>query len=224
MHSIYNSLNYWEKKFRANKTIKAKIFNDEELTHKTVYLHYVVFNRKSGIESVWMPLPNVTSLLGFIQYCFLPEAFYKWFEGKDSVVKKIPDLSVDTIVSLAASSGKVDKDEIQQMKKQVAEIKAMWKLPSKDLMRKIKVFAKEFNRKWIGNNSEFLYLNVYKNSEELGNFVVNTNIQTDFSKSFEEKIGLSESEWLDLCKNPLKDKSTQEKFKNILYKHLSDVV
>lgn len=224
VRSAYNSIEYWEKVFRNNNTIKSKIFIDEEITEKTVYLHYVIFNRKSGIESVWLPMPSVTMLVGFIQYCFLPEAFYKWSEGKSSVATKIPSLSVDNIVALGAANGKLDKREIQDMRKQIAHIRNMWRLPSHDLIGKLKSFSREFNRVWIGDSTEFLYLNVFKNAEELGSFILNTNIQTDFEKRFEEKIGLTEQQWINLCKNASKDQEAQIKFKEILSKHLSEVI
>lgn len=224
MRSIYNSVEYWEERIIKNKTVKSKIFIDEEITEKTVYIHSVIFTRKSGIESSWIPIPNVRILLGFIQYCFLPEAFYKWSEGKDNIVTKIPSLSVESIVRLGISNGKINVDEAKEIKRQIASIKNMWKLPSKDLTKKLKDFSRDFNRTWIGDSTEFLYLNIFKNSEELAEFILNTNIQTDFQKNFEEKIKLSEQQWINLCKDVSKNKDLQVKFKEILSKHLSEII
>lgn len=224
MRSIYNSVEYWEDRVRKNKTVKSRIFIDEEITEKTVYIHSVIFTRSSGIESIWIPLPNVRSLLGYIQYCFLSEAFYKWSEGKKNTVTKIPSLSVDSIIALGISNGKINVDEVKDMKRQIADIKNMWKLPSKDLIKKLKEFSRDFNRTWIGDSTEFLYLNIFKNSEELAEFILNTNVQTNCEKSFEERIQLSEQQWINLCKDVSKNKEVQVQFKEILSKHLSEII
>lgn len=224
MRSIYNSVEYWEESVRKNKTVKTKMFIDEEITEKTVYMHSIIFTRKSGIESSWIPIPNVRILLGFIQYCFLQEAFYKWSEGKDNIVTKIPSLSVESIVRLGIANGKINVDEAKEMKRQISNIKNMWKLPSKDLMKKLKDFSRDFNRAWIGDSTEFLYFNIFKNSEELAEFILNTNIQTNGQKSFEEKIKLSEQQWINLCKNVVGNKDLQVQFKEILSKHLAEII
>lgn len=224
MRATSNSADYWEKIIRNNKTIKTKMFIDEPITEKTVYIHYVIFNKKSGIESVWTPIPKARMLLGFIQYCFLPEAYYRWIEGKENKITNIPSLSVENVLSMGIKNEKLDKIEIQHMRSQINSIKKMWNMPSSDLIKNIKKFSREFNRAWLGNSTEFLYLNVYNNAEELGQFVLSTNEQTDYKKDFEEKIGLSAEQWLELCKNAHKDKEAEAIFKSILFKQLTEVI
>ena len=86
MISKYNSADYWSKIIEKNKTYKGKIFLEEPITEKTVYIHTIVFNKESGLENVWAPIPNLKMLLGYIQYCFLPVAYQKWFDGREGKI------------------------------------------------------------------------------------------------------------------------------------------
>lgn len=220
----YNSFDYWNKIINQNKTLKSRTFEDEPITDKTVYLHYVIFNRKAGIESVWMPIPSARMLLGYIQYCFMPEAFYKWIEGRDKIVVTIPSMTVDEIIIRAKKSGKLTKMEVANMEKHILLIKHMWDFPSNKLMTELKKFGREFNKTWFGDSAGFLYINVFGNAVELGDFIARTNQQTDFNRTFEEKIGMNEREWLKLCSEINKDKEKAEKFKIILTRELSEIV
>ncbi|GIM28544.1 hypothetical protein CPJCM30710_12100 [Clostridium polyendosporum] len=224
MIMTYNSFDYWNKIVNLNKTLKSRIFESEPITDKTVYLHYVIFNKRSGVESVWTPIPNARMLLGYIQYCFMPEAFYKWIEGRDKVVTIIPHMTVDEIILRAKKCGKLTKKEVSDVEKQISLIKNMWDFPSNKLMTELKKFGREFNKTWYGDSAGFLYINVFGNAVELGEFIANTNRQTSFDTTFEEKIGMSEEEWLKLCSEINKDKEKAEKFKRILIRELSEIV
>lgn len=224
MINNYDSIDFWEGVVNVNKTHKSRMFEGEAITEKTVYLHYVIFNRKSGIESIWIPIPSAKMLLGYIQYCFLPEAFYKWIEGGDKVISVIPTKTVEAIILDAEKNNNVSREEINNMKKQLAFVKKLWNVSNAKLITELKSFIKTFNKAWLGDSTKFIYINVFSNASELGEFVVRTNTQTDFSKTFEDKIGLSEEEWMKLCKQVCKDKKAAERFKIILTRELTEVV
>ncbi|QAA30962.1 hypothetical protein [Clostridium manihotivorum] len=220
----YNSIDYWDKLIRSNKTLKSRIFEDEPITEKTVYMHYVIFTRKSGIQSVWTPIPKVKMLLGYIQYCLLPEAFYKWIEGKYKNISEFSQLNVMKIISEGLVSGKLTKEEANVMKKQVEFVRSLWDVPSANIMKELKKFAREFNMSWLGDIDTFLYMKVFASAAELGEFVINTNLQTDSEDDFEKKIGMDEASWLRLCDEVHKDNEKAEKFKLILTRDLTEIV
>ncbi|MEF9990432.1 MAG: hypothetical protein RR716_07995, partial [Christensenellaceae bacterium] len=85
-------------------------------------------------------------------------------------------------------------------------------------------FAREFNKNWVGDNQEFLYMKIFKTTEELGKFVVDSNVLTDTMNDFEVKTGVTLEEWNLICKDAIKDNNSGEKFQEILLKNLSEVI
>ena len=97
-------------------------------------------------------------------------------------------------------------------------------MPSKDAERELRKFLREFNKKWMGDNREFIYIKLFKSPEEVGEFVVSSATMTNSEDELENKIGMKIEEWKNLCENTLKDKVKAEKFREILLKKLSEVL
>ncbi|EGT3615418.1 hypothetical protein FHH43_04100 [Clostridium perfringens] len=217
-----NPEKYWGELIRNNETLKGRMFKDESITEDTKYLHYVIFNRHVGFQNVWVMVPNFNSLIQFIQYVFMPEAYYKWVEGKRKLVTHIPSIDVEKIISIIKN--KVTEEDRQKMKNDILALRKLNGLNVENGMRKLKIFCSRFNNNWIGDKDEFLYLKVFNNAEELGEFVVETNLQTDCEDCYEKTIGMTTEEWFRVCKNAHKNKEDEEKFKTVLFKYLEDIV
>ena len=110
------------------------------------------------------------------------------------------------------------------MKKDYQFLSKLWDMPSRDAERELKKFLREFNKKWIGDNREFLYIKLFESPKEVGDFVVSSATITNSEGELESKIGMKIDEWLNLCENTLKDKKSAEKFRQILLKRLSEVL
>ena len=213
MHNLFhrrskieeNPEKFWRELITKNETLKGRMFKDEPITEDTKYLHYVIFNRKVGFQNVWVMVPNFNRLIEFIEYVFMPEAYYKWVEGKKKLITHIPS-------------------EKEKMKNDIVALRKLKGLSADNGMRKIKIFCSRFNNNWLGNDDEFLYLKAFGSAEELGKFVVETNLQTDSEDSYEKTIGMTTEEWFKVCENAHKNKEDEEKFKKVLFKHLEDIV
>lgn len=230
MHNLFkkktkteeNPEKFWGELITKNETLKGRMFKEQSINEETKYLHYVIFNRKVGIENVWVILPNFGKLIGFIEYAFMPEAYYKWVEGKNKLITRIPSIDVEKISAMISSNAtEEDKDK---MKRDIVALRKLKGLSAENGMRKLKIFCSRFNNNWLGNDDEFLYLKAFETAEELGKFVVETNLQTDSEELFEKTIGMSTEEWFRVCENAHKNKEDEEKFKIVLFKHLEDVV
>lgn len=224
MDKKYNSISYWEPLIREHETLKERIFENEPITDKTMFIHYVIFNNQSGIESVLAPIPDLKRLLGFIEYCFLPEAYYKWIEGKNKPIVKIPTVSVEKILEEAIQKGKVDREERSHMIGDLQAIRKFWTMNEDTAVKELAKFCRKFNTYWLGNSTEFLYLRVFKNPVELGDFVLNTNMQTDYEDTFEIGTSITTDEWIKLCYDAVDNEEAGESLKQILFKELKDIV
>ena len=67
---------------------------------------------------MWGYFPNIRSLIGYIRQSFLQEAFYKWINGRDKLITKIPRISVEKIIEDGEKSKAITKEVALDMKKE----------------------------------------------------------------------------------------------------------
>ena len=163
-------------------------------------------------------------LLGYIQYSFLQEAFYKWIYGKERIVISIPNIPVEKIILDGEKNKKISKEEADNMRRHVKMVKDCWSLPKDKLIRALQRFSRDFNRTWYGDNREFLYLKIFNTPKELGEFVVNSSYMTTTEREFKDRIGISIPEWNNICERANKNKRDGEKFRDILLKSLTEII
>jgi len=228
MRLAYNSSDYWRTLIVKSKTLRGQMFMDEQITEKTVYVHGLIFCRNSGIENLWAPIPSSKFLIGYIQYSFLQEAFYKWsFLGRrngETSSTAILSKPTEEIINLAVKEKKISKEEEKNMKRHIEMIKRCWGLSADEIMRELKKFARDFNKTWVGNNTEFLYLKVFSNAEELADFVIETANMTSLGENFQKELGVDEEGLRKICMNAHKDKASEKMLKDILSKKLTEIL
>jgi len=220
----YDSFDYWEELINENKTIRGHMFMDRLPDSRSIYIHSLIFSKNNGLSNIWSYFPNEKTLLGYIQYSFLQEAFYKWIYGKERVIINIPNIPVERIISDGEKNKKISKEEANNMRRHVDMIRSFWNLPNDKLIKSLKRFCRDFNRTWYGDNKEFLYLKIFDNPKELGEFVVNSSYITTTEEDFIERTGISLVEWRKICENADENKRNGEKFRDILLKSLTEII
>lgn len=224
MRHNYNSFEYWENIVSENKTIRGHMFMQDPPRDKSLYIHTLIFSKNNGIDNIYAYFPSEKVLLGYIQYSFLQEAFYKWIYGKDRMVTKIPSIPVTKIIKDGLNRGKINNDEANKMLKYYMKLTKMWELPKGRIVPELLKFAREFNREWQGDSKEFLYIKIFKTPEDLGEFVLSSTMITHEEDEFKSKSGVSIKEWKEICSNAINKKDVGEKFRDILQKSLSEVI
>ncbi len=224
MRHNYDSFDYWEELINENKTILGHMFMDRLPDSRSIYIHSLIFSKNNGLSNIWSYFPNEKTLLGYIQYSFLQEAFYKWIYGKERVIINIPNIPVERIISDGEKNKKISKEEANNMRRHVDMIRSFWNLPNDKLIKSLKRFCRDFNRTWYGDNKEFLYLKIFDNPKELGEFVVNSSYITTTEEDFIERTGISLVEWRKICENADENKRNGEKFRDILLKSLTEII
>ena len=224
MRYNYDSFDYWDELISKNKTIRGHMFMDTLPTEGSIYIHTLLFFKNNGLNNIWSYFPDLKSLLGYIQYSFLQEAFYKWIYGKERMVINIPNISVEKIIKDARANNKITKDEANNMIKHLEMIKSYWNLPNKELLKQLKKFSREFNRTWYGDNKEFLYLKIFESAKELGDFVLNSSYMTLSEEDFKLKTGITIYEWEEICLDVTKNEINAKKFRDVLLKSLTEII
>ena len=192
-------------------------------TEKSIYFHTLIFSNKSGINNIWGYCPNTRGLIGYFQYSFLQEAFYKWIYGQEKLVTRIPHLKVDKIASEGEKLNKISKEISINMKNDYEFLNNLWAMPSNKSEIELSKFVVDFNRKWIGDNKQFIYIKVFKTPEELGEFVISSTLITSTEKELENRMGMTIDEWRSICKFAIKNSIKGEIFRRVLLKKLSEV-
>ncbi|MGL4572170.1 MAG: hypothetical protein ACRCVJ_14025 [Clostridium sp.] len=224
MRDNYNSFDYWTQNVNEHKAIRAHIFMGELPTKKSVYIHTLMFSNRNGIENIYASFPNERALLGYLQHSFLQKVFYNWVYGNKKLIMKIPAVPVTELINEFKVKGKITSEELECMKEQYNCLNKLWGESDEEVIRGIYKFAKEFNRAWLGDDTEFLYLKVFKNPEELGEFVAETVETTDREEEFKSGIGLSVDDFRDLCTKVCTDRECSNVFRNILLNKLSETL
>ncbi|MGL5087516.1 MAG: hypothetical protein ACRC68_17655 [Clostridium sp.] len=197
---------------------------DKSPTKKSLYVHTLVYCKNNGLSNIWGYFPDEKALIGYIQYSFLQEAFYKWIYGKTRLVTKIPNISVETIISDGEKNKFITTKEASEMRRHLGMVIRCWSLPKEKIVLEISKFIRDFNRTWYGDSSEFLYIKVFKTTQELGEFVVTSSYITSNEDEFKERVGVSIDEWRALCVDAASDYSKGTKFRDILLKSLTEVI
>ena len=192
-------------------------------TEKSIYFHTLIFSNKSGINNIWGYCPNTRGLIGYFQYSFLQEAFYKWIYGQEKLVTRIPHLKVDKIASEGEKLNKISKEVSINMKSDYEFLNNLWSMRPNKSEAELRKFGLDFNKKWMGDNREFLYIKFFKTPEELGEFVISSTLLTSTQQELENRIGMKIDEWRDICKAATSDFMKGTTFRNILLKKLNEV-
>ena len=200
------------------------MFMDRLPNDKSVYIHSLIFSKNNGLSNIWSYFPNEKTLLGYIQYSFLQEAFYKWIYGKERLIINVPNVTVERIIADGEKNKKITKEEAKNMRKHLDMIKSYWNLPKDKLIKALQRFSRDFNRTWYGDNKEFLYLKIFESPKDLGDFVINSNYITTTEEDFLERTGVDIGQWKNICEDASINKRNGEKFRDILLKSLTEVI
>jgi len=219
----YHSFNYWEKIISENKTIRGHMFMQNPPNKESIYFHTIIFGNENGISNIWGYCPNIRVLIGYFQYSFLQEAFYKWIYGNEKLVTKIPHVTVDKIASEGAKLNKISKEVSSNMKNDYEFLNNLWNMSPNKSEMELRKFVLNFNKKWMGDNTEFLYIKIFKTPEELGDFVISSTLLTSTEQELENRINMTIDEWRDICKIATIDSDKGRIFKKVLIKNLSEV-
>ena len=74
------------------------------------------------------------------------------------------------------------------MKNDYEFLSSLWAIPTDKIEMQLRNFIIEFNKKWMGENTEFIYIKVFSTPEELGEFVISSTLVTSTEKELENII------------------------------------
>lgn len=224
MKNNYNSFDFWSNNVNEHRTMRGHAFTNELPTNKSVYIHALIFCNKNGMENIYSYFSNARVLLGYIQHSFIQKAFYKWAYGTEKLILKIPAYSIPELIGCLSKENKISKQEEKMMIEQYTFLSELWEKSDEEIIDSLVEFGRKFNKDWLGDNTRFLYLKVFKTAKQVGEFIDSSVEMTNKQKEFEKEIGLSLKEWENVYLNVGKDKESSTIFRNILLNKLSETL
>jgi hypothetical protein len=213
----YDSYYFWENLIHKEEALWENGFQNKPLTERSIFIYTVLLDyNKDFLKSKWAYYPDVYTLLGFIQYVFLPTSFFTLLDDEVEGFNMPLATGEELLHIMCEMEETIDLQKVTLMKKQLEEVKSFWKLSEKECLKKIQEFSGVFNQSWQGMSDKVVYLKTFQTPTEIGDYVFFGDNEEVFTEVIEEEIDMTQSQWKELCKNVYKDPFIRKKFIDLL--------
>ncbi|KEI04270.1 hypothetical protein [Clostridium botulinum] len=215
----YNNYYYWKNVLCNKKEVwKCSIMNTLDL-QESIYINTTILDYdKNTLDNNWACYPNIKALLGFIQYIYLPTAFFYIVNADNNDDIFMPICSTEEFIEYIKETG-YNESIVNIMEQNLNELISYWNRDELSI-NTIKKFCYKFNNIW-NNEKNILYINVFSNPREIADFIIKNE---DFIEVVEEDIGLSKNQFYNLCENIYYNKFTKNIFVEFLNNKIGCIV
>ena len=221
--SKYSISEYWRNKISQNEKFWYGLFNKQSINHDSIIISPVILNSYSNqAEDGWAVYPNVQSVLGFLQYIYLPTAFTGIIKGEnmDYPYYFQEDLGENLYEYKETYPEKVQL--IEKMENLFYDLITLWDHDHDHSLEMLKQWTQDFNRDWEESKYISCSFHVFGAPKEAADFIVAVYEEDLDIKFFEDEIGLSKDEFLQLASDDLyQNDFLKRKFTDILTNRLS---
>lgn len=213
----YNSHHYWENMLIKDKDVWKSYIADTVTPQKAIFINTSIIDyRRRTLDNNWACHEDIKSLLGFMQYVYLPLAFFYIINPENSALL-IPMHSSDYFIQYIRNSS---SDFAKAMEGFILELKSYWDLEASECMKKIKNFCASFNAFW-DKQEIILHAMVFSSTIEIAEQLISTN---EFKEVLEEDIGMTLNQLFGMCRNFYYDTFLQRNFVSILNNKIGCII
>ncbi|EPY2276898.1 hypothetical protein ACXAT3_001626 [Clostridium sporogenes] len=196
MDDKYNNLFYWENLLVKRENIWSGNFKDIPISQKSLFINTTIIDYEKHIfDNNWAVYPDVKSLLGFIQYIFIPTVFFCYVNNtSEEIVTPIASKEelLEEIKTLCKNEGSII--EIEYF---INKAYNLSELSEYQLIDELKKYCLEFNRKWE-EKTKIFHISIYSSGKEI---IEKISKQDNFLEVIEEDIGMSISILKEITKD-----------------------
>lgn len=213
----YNNPYYWEGILLKKKDLWQNYFADKQSAEDAIFINTVVIDYERAIvDNNWACYPDTKALLGFIQYIYLPLAFFYTINVTNRELY-IPIFSHQEMITYIRES-KSDYGSV--METSLDELNTYWELDNASCLQRIREFSSTFNAFWNQENS-ILHLGIFGSTFEIADHLIHKN---DMIQVLEEDIGLSTRQFMTMCENFYTNQFTKRAFVKLLNHDIGCIV
>lgn len=170
-----------------------------------------------GTNGTWGIFPEPKALAGFLRYIALPIFFQIWLVREEWDDKSERFISAEKLFDLAEKSGKCRYiEDIPVMKTMISDLDALMGQDDEKVRKSLNDVAKKFNDRWEDTPTWCFKIEIYDDPVVVGKEVFNRVAEDLAEEDIVEEFGMSEDDWMEICRKALTDESAQEKFTEIL--------
>lgn len=222
LKSRYDNNYYWENIAKKGKCDNP--FAADPMTEESVFFHGVITNCHGDSYERWLHLPNIHALLGFLNYVFVPMAFYAFLSKERELLIQA---NLDEMLDIMTDSEKCsEKDLIPEMREFSTQIRDLWNCGGEKCFDELKKFLTGYNERWSKHLELFSYFNIFKAPYELGKYLVDAYEKSEMVdiSMLEDQLGVSKREWLNICNTVYENDFMKRKFIEILNNRIKDTL
>ncbi len=187
----YSSHTCWER-YLTQKDVWRSLFQPSGARYP-LFVNTAIEDRRRGISDVnWAGYPDVYALLGFLQYVFLPTAFYGMLHPEARCLYT-PVLPADALLEWIQESNVLQKDALCTF---LSELDEFWELDRVPLMHALSAFCARFNA-CFSRGGVTLYVQIFRSTYEVAQYVEDAVWADDL---FEEDFRITPKELDDWCR------------------------
>lgn len=209
----YNNLSFWENEIIKDNNLWEGYFDNKNITEnsKIIYTGILDLN-KNILQCGWAVYPCTHSLLGFLQYVYLPTAFFIWFDTKSDNSSKFRTVN-NNFAKLNHSD--VNLNSVNLMKNDYNFLIDLWTNDDKSLSLKLNDFCDSFNNNWDNAPNKRLFLKLFHNPNNTYDFIKNALIY-DTKDFVDEDISATLDSLKFACDNAIEEPLINRRFIDIL--------
>ncbi|MGV8147213.1 MAG: hypothetical protein ACLKAK_10315 [Alkaliphilus sp.] len=191
---------FWENRIKETDDILIGNIDGVKITVDTPIIYIGILDKKKGIlKSGWSVHESIDSALGFINYVFLPTAFFTW--GARNVEGFYVPLSpIEIVMREIQKENSISDTKILQMNDCFKQIGTFYDSSKKEKYSQLELFCNKFNLLFDEDLGRKLFLRVFEKTEMIVDFVF-VNDENEFEEVIEEEMNMSINDFKFICEN-----------------------
>lgn len=209
--NIYNNWSFWENEIIKNNNLWEGYFDNKAITTKSKIIYTGILDlNKNILQCGWAVYPCIYSLLGFIQYIYIPSSFFIWFDNKcDTSLKPLTKKFLDL------NDSNVNFDSVNSMKETYDFLNQLWNIDPDTLSLELNTFCDRFNDTWNNEPNQKLLIKVFNTPHDTYNFIKNS-MTWDSKELVKENISIALDTIKFACDNAIEEPLLNKRFIDIL--------
>lgn len=190
--AAYNGHTCWEG-YLTNKDVWQSLFQPAAGANYPLFVNTAIEDRAHGIFDVnWAGYPDVYALLGFLQYVFLPTAFYSMLYPEHGQLYT-PVLPTAELLEWIQESSTPQKEAMRTF---LNELESLWELDRIALAHALSAFTERLSAAFSATHT-VLYVRIFRSTYEVAQSIKGVAWAEDV---FEEDFRITTSELDDWCR------------------------
>ncbi|SDY44441.1 hypothetical protein [Tindallia californiensis] len=196
-----DNFHFWEDQIKKTDHLLFGGDDERRITSKSIIMYIEILDRQKDIlKSGWSSYEDVDTAHGFLQYVFIPTAYYTWIE-RQSEGLWIPLSPFDVLKYevLKGFDGLEDRAmlESDKMERAYEVLSDIWGTSQEEKQIKLEKFCDDFNKMWNREPDQKIYVRIFKKPVEVYKHIC----WGEFEEVIEEEISMPIEDFRFICES-----------------------